>query len=353
MRLVGIIGVGLILVLVLLFVVLGVDRSTAPLDNAGSSLVMPPMDAEVWYQGQGLPVRRSLLEEGLVTTSTGRIRILPHVLSSLPYKNNEENEAWVEHVNREYRPDPPWRFRSERRLGHYKCMSLSASTVRDWLRLREGVDLGSYTSMLNGSEERGLNPKILDSLYYLMAESDPELFPLTDENHYDPVAGIPVPYGMRGFVRLLTDPPDGLVARDSNLPGVTYSWSRDDLLPGYRVVEVFRNIVFDSPFHDVTREMSERVRDAVERHGILYAGIRTRFSASGGVFNESRVGDIPLPFLTGHAVAIVGWIEQGDDLYFIYRETFGEHDDTSIHGGPAYRVYPVFGFSEVYAFQPS
>jgi len=352
MRLAAVIGSSLALAVLLLFVVLGVDRSLEPLDRPGDSLVMPPLDAEIWYQGQGLPVSRSLLEEGLVTTAAGRIRVLPHTLSDLPYKNNEETEAWVEYVNREYRPQPRWRFRPERRLGHYKCMSLSASTVRDWFRLREGAELGSYTSMLNGTEERGLNPKILDSLYYLMSENDPELFPLTDEDHYDPVAGIPVPYGMRGFVRLLTDPPAGLTASDSNLPGVSYAWNREDLLPGYRAIEIFRNVLFESPFHDSTRKLGARVRDAVERYGILYAGIRTRFSASGGVFNHSRMGDIPLPFLTGHAVAIVGWIEQGEDLYFIYRETFGEHDETSMYGGPAYRVYPIFGFSEIYAFEP-
>ncbi len=170
--------------------------------------------------------------------------------------------------------------------------------------------------------------------------------------HFDPVAGVPVPCGMRGFIKLLIDPPDGMRALDVSLPGVAYEWQREGLLPDYRATEIFRNIVFESPFHDVAQEISGRVRDAIDTNGILYAGIRVRFSASGGVINRSRIGDVPLPFMTGHAVAIVGWIEQGEDLYFVYRETFGEYDTTSSYGGPAYRVYPIFGFSEVYSFQP-
>ena len=348
-------GVGAVLLLsaMVLFVILGVDRSTEVLDQPHASLVMPPMDADVWFQGQGLPLERSLLAEGTHETSAGRIRILPYVLTGLPYKNNEETESWVEHINRRYRPDPPWQFRSGRRMGHYKCLSLSASTVRDWLHLQKGETLQSYTSMLNGDTEQGLNPKILDSLYYAQAEDDPELFPLTGEKHFDPVSGVPVPFGMRGFVRLLTDPPNGSEAADVSLPGVTYSWNPEALLPGYEAVEIFRGIVFESPLHDVTTKVAQQVRDAIDSYGILYAGIRVRFSASGGVFNRSRAGDIPLPFLTGHAVAIVGWIEQPDGLYFVYRETFGEYDETTPRGGPAYRVYPVFGFSEMYAFRRS
>ena len=345
-------GEGLLLLVVIVFVILRVNRPVDIVDSPSGSLVMPPMDADVWYQGQGLPLARSLLQEGTHKTPAGRIKILPHVLTDLPYKNNEETESWVDHINARYRPDPPWRFRPERRMGHYKCMSLSASTVRDWLRLGERVEMKPYASMLNGQPEWGLNPKILDSLYYLHAENEPDLFPLTGSKHYDPVAGVPVPRGMRGFIKLLIDPPDGMRALDVSLPGVAYEWQREGLLPDYRATEIFRNIVFESPFHVVVQEISGRVRDAIDTNGILYAGIRVRFSASGGVINRSRIGDVPLPFMTGHAVAIVGWIEQGEDLYFVYRETFGEYDTTSSYGGPAYRVYPVFGFSEVYSFQP-
>ncbi len=341
----------LAILLVVFFGVLGVHRSTAVLDRPLDTLVMPPLAADVWYQGQGLPIRMALLREGSHDTPAGRVTILPGVLESLPYKNNEETAEWVDEVNRRYRPVPAWRHRPERRLGHYKCMSLSASTVRDWLRLREGRAMESYTSMLNGRPESGLDPKVLDSLYFAAAKDDPERFDLTGEDHYDPVSNIPVPCGMRGFVKLLVEPPAGVPARDVNLPGVEYPWTPEDLLPDFEAVEVIRDVVFNSPVHDVTRDTAYKVRDAIREYGALFAGIRVRFSGSGGVMNYTRAGDLPIPFLTGHAVVIVGWIEQAGDLYFVYRETFGKHDETTSLGGPAYRVYPVFGFSEVYGFR--
>lgn len=316
---------------VFVFVILGVDRRGLDPDAPRGTLVMPALDDEVWYLGQGLPIQRALLEEGTHPTPAGTVTILPDVLTRLPYKNNEETRAWVDHINATYAPEPRWRHRSERRLGHYKCMSLSASTVRDWLRLRDGLTLGAYTSMLNGLPERGLNPKVLDSLYY---ESG---FDVTGSDHYDPVSGTPVPCDLRGFVKLLTEPPAPHPAPDVSLPGVTYDWTPADLLPDYEVVEIELD--------------ADAVVEALRTHGALYAGIRVRFSASGGVMNRTEVGDAPLPFVTGHAVVIVGWIDQGGARTFVYRETFGDYDYTSQSGGAAYRVYPIFGFSEIYGFR--
>lgn len=317
--------------LVFVFVVLGVDRRGMDPDAPRATLVMPPLDADVWFLGQGLPIRRSLLDEGTHPTPGGTVTILPDVLTRLPYKNNEETRAWVEHVNATYAPEPRWRHRPERRFGHYKCMSVSASTVRDWLRLREGAALAPYTSMLNGLPERGLNPKVLDSLYYEAG------FETTGPDHYDPVSGTPVPCDMRGFVKLLTEPPAPHPAPDVSLRGVTYDWTPADLLPDYEVVEVATE--------------PAAIVEALRAHGALYAGIRVRFSASGGVMNRTEVGDAPIPSVTGHAVVLVGWIEQGDARYFVYRETFGDYDFTTASGGAAYRVYPAFGFSEVYGFR--
>jgi hypothetical protein len=316
---------------------------------------LPDYDDPAWLLGQGQPIARAALREGRsMLPEGGRLFVLPHVLGSLPYKNVQETRAWVDEVNRTYGPVPPWRYRPERRLGHYSCMSVSAATVLDWFHLEEGRALAHYRSWLSGKPERGTDPRLIDSIYLARARDDPSGYP-TITAHRDPVEGTPIPWRMEAFAAIVTlaasagtDRDAPIAVADAALPGVTHRARSGDFLD-LRVEPVLRWV--PSPRVAATPDAhAARLVAALERYGPLYAGIRVRFAASGGIIAESDLARLALPNVSGHGVVIVGYVEQDGRTYFIYRETFGEADDESEEAGPSYRAYPVHGFNEAYAF---
>jgi len=337
------------------YLFLPAHRGTDPLDRAPESLVVPGYFDEVFFQGQGFPVRRDLVREGVRVVDGATIKVIRHFPDGIDDKNIQETPEQVEAVNAAYAPQPRWQYHSERRTGHYKCMSTSTSMVADWFALERGAPLPEYVSHLDGKRYRGFDPEVFDALYYREAPRDTGLFKLTDESHLDPVSGVRVPYSVAGFATILgeeTSRPGARRVEDDNLP-VGYDYDLDPIGP-LVPIELFREKVFWPAFvRAYPREASERLRRAVEEHGPVLAGIKMRFSVVHGVFRDTRLGDLPLPGPSGHGVVIVGWIEKADRLYFLYRETFGACDEEREECGPAYRIYPIYGFNEAYAFQPA
>jgi hypothetical protein len=336
------------------YVLFPADRSTAPLDRAPDTLVVPRYHDPVFFQGQGFPVRRALVSAGTQERDGARLHVLPLFDTAIAYKSTQETAEQVEHVNATYAPAPRWVFRPERRMGHYRCMATAASLVLDWFALRGGATLPEYTSLFDGRPYRGFDPKVLDAMYFERAVSEPKLFRLAVGSHADPVSGIPVPYSVAAYARLVEDAtahPGSRAVRDPQLP-VTFE---ADFAPtGPLVAERVLGPTFQwrALLGVYPRTDSERLRRAIEERGPLLAGIKVRFSNLHGVFRDTRLGDLPIVGSSGHGVVIVGWIEKDDRLYFVYRETFGDCDEERVDCGPAYRIYPVYGFNEVFAFRP-
>lgn len=329
------------------------DRSTALLDRAPDDWQVPAYDDPIFFQGQGFPVRRALLSSGTTTHGRATVFVLPHLLDAIDYKNVQESAEQVAWINATFAPAPPWRFRPERRLGHYKCMSTAASLLLDWFALEHGAQLPTYQSLLDGKQYRGIDPRALDALYYAAATDQPDLFKLTGDDHRDPISAVPVPCSIAAFARLIeTTTAQGTAqnVRDAQFP-IEHQLD----LTGIGALRAHRVLAptfhWRTLFGQYPRAASERTRQALGVFGPLLAGIKIRFSALHGIFKQTRLGDFPLLGPSGHGVLIVGWVEQDDRLYFLYRETFGGCDEERVDCGPSYRIYPIYGFNEIFAFE--
>lgn len=324
-----------------------------PLDSA-TMIELPTPDSDVWIAAQGIPLRIEWLTEGHSDYAYGKMFVLPYVVERLPYLNTEESQEWVDYINDEYQPEQAWVYNPGNRLGHYKCMSLSAATVINWHMLNEDQTLQPFTSWLSGKQEVGIDHRILDALYYYRAMQSEyadtyQLFDL----ELDPVEQTPIFYRMPAFAELIslanTLPQTSISVNDPVLEGLTHTLDTSNL-PKLTTVQVFDYQASYEVRSDDSKH-AKLLKDALHQMGPIYAGIRVRFASSGGVVSDSAVGRFSLPDMSGHGVVIIGYVEQSENTYFIYRETFGRHNATSSLGGPAYRVYPAHAFNEAYAFK--
>ncbi|MFN7967607.1 MAG: hypothetical protein U0V87_18180 [Acidobacteriota bacterium] len=339
-------------IIALAYLLFPAHRATDALDRAPDTLVVPDYYDELFFQGQGFPVARRFVATGTREIDGMRVHVLPYFDHGVSYKSTQETLEQVNTINARYAPNPPWQFRPDRRLGHYKCMATSTSMLLDWFRLQQGNVLPPYTSIFDGRTYNGYDPRAIDAAYYEHAEKDPELFELSDDDHLDPVTGVPVPFSVAAFAQLVEEETlrgEPRTVRDRHLPlEHTLDLSAVGALHAVRVLSPtfhWRALLKIYPEAD-----SLRLRDALETYGPLLAGIKIRFSALHGVFRDTRLGDFPIVGPSGHGVLIVGWIEKNDRLYFLYRETFGDCDEETVECGPAYRVYPVYGFNEAFGF---
>lgn len=344
--------VAVVVVVLIAYLVFPANRGTTALDRAPGTLVVPDYYDEVFFQGQGFPVARRFVVTGTRDIDGMRVHVLPHFDSGVPYKSTQETQQQVDAINTRYAPQPPWQFRPERRLGHYKCMATSTSMLLDWFRLQQGDTLNSYVSIFDGRTYNGYDPRAIDAAYYEHAEKDPELFRLSDGDHLDPVTEVPVPFSIAGFARLIEEETARAAPRqvgDRHLPlEHTLDLSAVGPLKAVQVLSPafhWRALLRMYPATD-----SRRLREALGRYGPLLAGIKIRFSALHGVFRDTRLGDFPIVGPSGHGVVIMGWIEKHERLYFLYRETFGDCDEEQVDCGPSYRLYPVYGFNEAFGF---
>lgn len=318
--------------------------------------LLPDYEDPSWILEQGLPLRRSWLKEGRTKVPGGEMYILPYTLTALPYKNVEETQEWVAAVNRKYAPSPPWQYRPERRMGHYKCMSVSSSVIVDWFNLRRGTSMPRYRSLMNGNPEQGFDHRKLDAIYYQRAgqpETEKDYPLLTLE--MDPVEQVPISYSLEAFAKIISmrganevGEDTWIEAPDPTLPGVIQRFRADEL-PAIKYRVLFQYI----PSYKVAADPelhNELLVNALENDGPVLAGIRVRFASSGGVVSATSAARLAFPNISGHGIVIVGYIRQNERLYFVYRETFGQFDELTSQGGPAYRVYPGHAFNEAYTF---
>lgn len=345
-----------LLILFISFTFFRVDTNYAALDEAPVQIEIPDYYSDIWFKGQGYPIKYELLKEGWSDIpSGGKIFILPNVLTKLPYKNLEESQQWVDYINNTYHPNPAWTFDDRRRKGNYRCMAQAASTVSDWHALLLGNELTSYKSMYTGQEEQGLNFKILDSLYYQKAAQGDKDYGLNRKKLMeDPISHTPVPYSLWGYAQILSsakklDSEDRLSVRDYSL-SIDYSYKPGDFHIYSDPITIFKNKAFWEILFKKEPKLTQNIIDVIHKHGILYAGIKARFSMLNGNLKKTRLGFIPLAFFSGHGVSIVGYIQKDGNTYFVYRETFGLSDKETTESGVAYRMFPVYGFNEVYAF---
>jgi len=334
----------------------GVERLDVPAD-ADTIPILPQYDDPIWVAYQGLPLQRSWLREGRTELPDGSMFILPYVLTSLPYKNGQETAEWVKHVNATYQPEQLWKYDPKRRMGHYKCMSMSSSTILDWFALRRGETLEPYQSLLNGQTEHGFDHRAIDAIYFQRALSTATKadYPLLTLQS-DPVERTPIPFAMKAFAEIITiggreniDGNEIIEVPDPSLPGVTHKVRVEDFPPlRYRQVFGYRPT---SQVEANPEPVVDTMVRALETYGPLYAGMRMRFATSGGVITVGELGPIDFTGLSSHGVVVVGYIRQLGRTYFVYREVFGEYDEGWADGGPAYRVFPVNSFNEVWAFE--
>jgi hypothetical protein len=204
--------------------------------------------------------------------------------------------------------------------------------------------------------EEGFDHRKLDAVYYQRARH-----PETEEDYplltleMDPVEEVPIPYNLEAFSKIITmrgrneAGNDAVIeAPDPTLPGVTQRFRAGEL-PAIRYRVLFQYI----PSYEVAADPdlhNQLLVNALENDGPVLAGIRVRFASSGGVISATSAARLAFPDISGHGIVIIGYIRQNDRLYFVYRETFGEFDELTSQGGPAYRVYPGHAFNEAYVF---
>ena len=346
----------IVIVLMISFTLFRVDTlNFSALDKAPEQILVPDYFSDIWFKGQGYPIKYQNLKEGWSDLpSGGKIYILPNVLTKLPYKNLEESEDWVNFVNTNYKPNPAWTFDPRRRKGNYRCMAQAASTISDWHALLLGNDLPSYKSIYTGQMESGLNPKVLESIYYQRAESDSNYHLNKRKLMEDPVSHTPVPYSLTGYVDILSLATkivrsEKLKVSDYNLP-LSYEYTPGDFHIYSKPKVVFRNKAFWEIVFKKEPKMTQEVVEAIHKHGILYGGIKARLSMLNSNLKKTKLGFIPLNFFSGHGVSIVGYIQKDNHTYLVYRETFGLGNEETPDFGVAYRIFPVYGFNEIYAF---
>ena len=323
-----------------------------PRDSA-TMIELPTPASDIWIAEQGIPLKIEWLSESHTKYPYGEMFILSFTLSELPYLNTEESATWVDSINQQYQPELKWVYNGDNRMGHYKCMSLSEATVLNWHILNSGEALSPFTSWLSGKQERGVDHRALDALYYERA-SQPEFeerYKLLDIQS-DPIEKTPISYSMPAFAEIISiaseQPSAELISKDPVLQNVTHTLNTRQL-PSLKTVKLFDYEASYKVRKDDTKH-TQLLKDALHQYGPIFAGIRVRFASSGGVITDNAIGRLSIPNMSGHGVVIVGYVEQESDTYFIYRETFGKFNDTSNQGGPAYRVYPAHSFNEAYAF---
>lgn len=347
----------IMVVLVVAFTFFRVDPDNTELDSAPSEIIVPNYFSPTWFKGQGYPVRYESLKEGWSNIPDGgKIYILPYTLTKLLYKNLEESREWVDFVNSKYKPNPSWTYNPNRRKGNYRCMAQAASTVSDWHALLLGNELEKYKSIYTGETETGLNPKILDSLYYARETDDPDMYKLNRRDLMeDPISHTPVPYSPWGYTQILSmavekdSLQENREIKDYNLP-ITYEYTPRDFHIYSKPITIFRNKAFWEIILKKEPELTKKMVEAIHKHGILYGGIKARFSMLNGNLRKTRLGFIPLAFFSGHGISIVGYIQKDDHTFFVYRETFGLGNEETPEYGVSYRIFPIYGFNEVYAF---
>ncbi|HOT30486.1 MAG TPA: hypothetical protein PLU72_20095 [Candidatus Ozemobacteraceae bacterium] len=259
----------------------------------------------------GVPVEISDLED---------VYLIDH-LECIPPKTQEERKVYTEQEG--------LAGALGRRTGSSKCISYAVSMASDWWKSVLGLPIGKYVSFVNGTLEYGMNPRLIESLYYSVP-STPYSWKLFTGK--DRVTGEKIAYSPKHFAYIVSSIPLPKDVPDPIRKGVRYPLPAE----GFGMDKPFYP-VFDHHRGDV-----KTIRLGLERYGILFAQHTMRF------LNDKLSSPLGV-----HGVNIVGTARlKGKDVV-LYYETFGKNHRDYIEDsfyGPRLRAFPVQFFYQGLAF---
>jgi len=282
------------------------------------------------------------------------------------HKNQEETEAWVEHINGIIRKRnegrwfkiPEWTYDGRPNEPVWTCLADSAGTVNDWWALQLGRELGEYRSATTGRTVRGLNTDMLEAEYRERAhdaeDNDPDFVIPPKFVQKDPVRNTGFAYEPRGYAKLLVE--DEPYEAKNYATGEEYRYD-----PSMSAMEgEYKQLFTNSIFRDRTPAKYAKVlADAVEKYGIVY----------------TQLEHTDHPRWPGaHSVAVVGYFcmegretlidcgrnhsaeDWGRTTYFIVHDSFGGFPATRVRdadGASAYRAVRIFSVDQAIVFPHS
>lgn len=251
-------------------------------------------------------------------------------LEGMPIKNQASCPAWCESASQTWGvwmthlPAP--------RASSFKCLSYGISTCCDWWMRELGMVKGwsSYRSLLHGQRERGLNPRELEAQYYARARDGEDGFYLLPYPMMDSCTHERVPYSLEAYCTLVTAPRPATSYAD---PLLGEAFALYEGRNHYGMGQEYR-VLLQHNWVGGLEKATRVLREGLERHGPLYAGL-----------------EMTTPFgLSVHVVAIIGYGTFEGETWFVYQESFGDGSIGPQTGEPPYRMCKATRFNEAYAF---
>lgn len=260
----------------------------------------------------GVPVEKSDLTD---------LFIIDYV-DQLPCKTQEERE--------EYTSRNGLKATLGRRTGSSKCLSYSASLASDWWNIAQGNKIGKYDSFVNGAREYGMNPRIVESLYFTQPKCP---YAFLKETGLDRVTGEKIPYSPKNYAFIMSSLKLPAKVKDPLKTNVVYDLPSN----GFGM-----DLPYDNSFNKSNGKV-EKIREDLKKYGIMYAQHTSR------LFSDK----VSLTLQGVHAVNIVGTAKLKGEPVVIYYETFGKNHRDYLEDsfyGPALRAFPVKFFYQGIVF---
>lgn len=234
-------------------------------------------------------------------------------IDQLPSKTQEEREA--------YTSQNGLKASLGRRTGSSKCLSYSASLASDWWNLAQGNKIGKYESFVNGAREFGMNPRIVESLYF----SQPKCpYAFLKETGLDRITGEKIPYSPKHYAFIMSSIKLPAKVKDPLKNAISYDLPAN----GFGM-----DLPFDNSFNKSNGKV-EKIRADLQKYGIIYAQHTSR------LFSDK----VSLTLQGVHSVNIVGTAKLKGEPVVLYYETFGKNHRDYVEDsffGPALRAFPV------------
>lgn len=275
-------------------------------ENAGDAAQLPEL-AELMpiteNHSAGVPVEKSDLTD----------LFLIDYIDMLPGKTQEELAAYTSTVG--------LNAHLGRRTGSSKCLGYSASLASDWWNIAMGNKLGSYDSFINGAREYGVNPRLVESLYFQNTKCP---YSFVKETGKDRVTGEKVPYSPKHYAWILSSIKLPEQINDPLKRQISYRLPANGL---------GMDLPFDNSFNKSNGKV-EKIRSDLQKYGIMYAQHTSR------LFKDK----VSLTLQGVHSVNIVGTAKLKGEPVVIYYETFGKNGRDYMEDsfyGPSLRAFPV------------
>ncbi len=243
-------------------------------------------------------------------------------IDMLPSKTQEERE--------EYTSKNGLKSTLGRRTASSKCLSYAASLASDWWNIAQGNKLGKYDSFVNGAREFGMNPRIVESLYFNFPKCP---YAFIKETGLDRVTGEKIPYSPKNYAYIMSS--------------IDAPKSFKDPLKKQLTHKIPANAFgMDLPFMNSFNKCNgkvEKIKQDLQRYGIMYAQHTSR------LFKDK----VSLTVQGVHAVNIVGTGVLKGEPVVLYYETFGKNKRDYLEDsfyGPRLRAFPVKFFYQGIVF---